>query len=440
MGVRLSDILLKIGLVAAILISLILSVLIWTNNARYERNPNPKVTSNQSSNTDDYQLSDVYLPARILQKSEDQQYMIYNRRENPNLSYQKQIKKWTVSAIQKPKSHTPEAYLSFINANDQIQLVYPDQVTWRLFQEIYALKAAKNHQDFSFNRLILKAGNTKNIYLADDTTHSIRTIKVKDNQVERLQGLLKNADLRLAVKEVNFNDHLTLFYTKTVEMTPYSYLISKENINTYIASLLTANDTDANIEARESGDVTTYYKGLYKKLSLNETTGQIQFEDYTDTTTIDSSTQLLKRSFNRLVSLGTSLTNVHYFSSDYKTQNVTYASYVEGFPVFQDDSQTSIQLTPSGQILRFSSGTLQVPIPAENQDSTLPTTEEMLAQLKARGVDVTAIKGIQLGYRWTQAKSSQQVIDLKPTYYVYLNDRWQDYNDLPATTQQGGGE
>lgn len=439
MGVRLSDILLKIGLVAAILISLILSVLIWTNNARYERNPNPKTVSSQSAKTTDHKLSDIYLPARILQKNDDQQYMIYNRRENPNLSYQKQIKKWTVVSIQKPKSHTAEAYLDFINESKQIQLVYPDQITWQLFREIYGLKAKKGTQDFNFNRIILKSGDSQKVYLADDTTHLIRTVKVKDNQVTRLQSLLKNADLRLAVEEVNFNDQLTLFYTKNVEMTPYSYLVSRENINTYIASLLTSNDSDANIEARESGDVTTYYKGLYKKLSLNETTGQIQFEDYTDTTTIKSTTQLLKRSFNRLVSLGTSLTNVHYFSSDYKTQNITYASYVEGFPVFQDDSQTSIQLTPSGQILRFSSGTLQVPIPAESQDSTLPATSVMIDQLKTQGVDTAAIKGIQLGYRWTQAKSSQQVIDLKPTYYIYINERWQDYTDLQTTAQQGGG-
>lgn len=438
MGVKLSDVLLKIGLVLAIVVSIVLSILIWTNNARYERNPNTKIANSQNSSKTDQSLSDIYLPARILQKNKTKQYMLYNRRENPNLSYQKQIKKWQVQSVKATKSDDSEDYLNFINNEHQIQLVYPDQITWQLFRRIYGLSYANKKQDFSFNRIILKSDNTHQVYLTDDISHKIRRVKVKDNQIEKLTALLKDADLRLEVKEVNFNGQLTLFYDDSVEMTPYSYLISRENINNYIASLLTSNDNDASIEARESGDVTTYYKGLYKKLSLNEANGQIQYEDYTDTTTIDSATELLESSFKRLVNLGNSLTNVHYFGSDPNTKTVTYASYVEGFPVFQEGSSTTIQLTPSGQILKFSSASLQVPIPAENQDSSLPSTDDMLTQLKSVGIDTSTIKGIQLGYRWTQTKTSQQVIDLKPTYYVYINDSWQDYTDL--ITQQGGGE
>ncbi|MFD1671364.1 YycH family regulatory protein [Agrilactobacillus yilanensis] len=437
MGVKLSDVLLKVGLVLAIAVSIVLSFLIWTNNARYERNPNTKIASSQSGNETDHDLSDIYLPAQILKKGTTQQYMVYNRRENPNLSYKKEIQKWTIQKLKAPKSNTYDSYLDTVNGKHQVQLVYSDEITWRLFRKIYGLAYTPAKKDFKFNRIILKTNDLRWVYLGNDKNQKIYSVKVKDNQVEKLQKSLKDADLGLPVKEAFLNDQLTLFYTDTVEMTPYSYLISRENVNNYISTLLSANDNDTNIEARESGDTTTYYKGLYKKLSMDSSNGQVQYEDYTDTIAISSSTDLLVNGFKRLVNLGNSLTSVHYFSSDFTTKTVTYTSYVEGFPVFQDGGNTSIQLTPSGQILKFPSGTLQVPIPSESQDGQLPATENMLSALKNAGVDTTAIKGIQLGYRWTETKTNQQVIDLQPTYYIYINDAWKDYSDL--LTEQGGG-
>lgn len=432
MGVKLSDVLLKAGLAIVIVVSIILSFLIWTNNARYERNPDTKITTSTDKSKTDRKLSDIYLPSQILQKNQDQAYMVYNHRENPNLSYKKQIKKWQIQNIQAAKVYDSTDYLKLVNQKHQIQLVYPDELTWRLFRKIYSLKDSQSKRDFSFSRIIMNTNNKKLLYLTDDSTRQVRTLTLKDTQVAELKKLLKGADLRLPVEEKEFNGATTLFYTQSVEMTPYSYLISRENINNYISTLLSDASTDASIEARESGNTTTYYKGLYKKLALNASNDQVQFEDYTDTLTINSTTELLENSYKRLLNVGNSLTNVRYFGSDPKTQSVAYYSYVEGFPVFNqaEFGNTTIQLTPSGQILRFSSRSLQVPVPAENQESTLPPTQTMLDQLSAHGVDVRTIKGIQLGYRWVQSNNTQQVIDLKPTYYIYLDNAWKDYTDL----------
>ncbi|GAF41510.1 hypothetical protein FC83_GL000074 [Agrilactobacillus composti DSM 18527 = JCM 14202] len=433
MGIKLSDIFLKAGLIIAVTISVILSFLIWTNNARYERNPDTKVSTAQEQSKTDKELADVYLPTRILQKNQQQQYMVYNRRDSPIMAFQKRFKTWQLTGSITAKNYNNGDYLNQINAPEQVQLTYPGVITWRLFKQMYKLTEKKATADFSFNRIILKNNDNKTVYLTNDNNQVVHKVPVANNRGKQLRALLKNADMRLPVEERVMNNKLTLYYTKPVKITPYSYLISRENINTYISTLL-ADKGDSSIEARESGSVTTYYRGIFKKLSADSSNDQIQYEDYTDTVTVSSTTQLLRNSFSRLVNVGNSLANVRYFSSVPKTQVVTYLNYVEGFPIYQqsDFGAASIQLTPSGQVLRFSSRTLQVPVPAENQDNTLPATQDVLNQLAANNVDLATIKDIQLGYHWTQSSANQQVIDLKPTYYVFINNTWKDYRDLLA--------
>ncbi|MCD2255615.1 YycH family regulatory protein [Agrilactobacillus fermenti] len=431
MGIKLSDVLLKVTLFVTIAVSILFSFLIWTNNARYERNTDPKLSNSQSTMRSNKALADIYLPTRILARKEQQGYMVYNRTANPVLSFQKELSSWRIQHISQAKTYNDDDYLKLINGKNRIQLTYPDSITWRLLREVYGFKGETSKQDFKLSRIIFMTKNTKKVYLADDSSKRVYAVSLVNNGIKKLDQLLTHADLRLPVDEQLFNNKITLFYTHSVNMMPYSYLISKENINNYISTLL-SNDDDGSIEARENGPVTTYYRGLYKKLSTDASTDQIQYEDYTDIAAIGSTTRLLESGFDRLSNVGNNLANARYFSLDTKTQTITYRSYVEGFPIFQqsDFGVASVQINQNGEILRFSSRSLQVPVPADEKQVKVPATKDVLAQLTAAGQDISTIKDIRLGYRWVQKTSDQQVIDLTPTYYVHVDGTWKDYHDL----------
>ena len=60
----------------------------------------------------------------------------------------------------------------------------------------------------------------------------------------------------------------------------------------------------------------------------------------------------------------------------------------------------------------------------------LPTTEQVLAELQQVGINSKQIQNIILGYQWQTASTSNQVVNLQPTYYVQIDDAWQAYQTL----------
>jgi len=114
---------------------------------------------------------------------------------------------------------------------------------------------------------------------------------------------------------------------------------------------------------------------------------------------------------------------------------VIYRSYVEGFPIFNqtENGDVRIQMTSNGlDRYYFSLDSLQVPVPTTGKQTsvTLPSSTTVLKQLVAAGYKDNKIGSIELGYQWSQNKSSKLVIDLTPTYYVYYNGAWRTYTSM----------
>ncbi|MDO4455951.1 MAG: two-component system activity regulator YycH, partial [Ligilactobacillus agilis] len=80
--------------------------------------------------------------------------------------------------------------------------------------------------------------------------------------------------------------------------------------------------------------------------------------------------------------------------------------------------------------LDFSLYTLQIPVPSAGGALTLPNTRWVISQLLSRGYDQAKIGDIKVGYSWNQNQTSNQVVDLKPTYFVKYDNQWSDYQSL----------
>lgn len=172
-------------------------------------------------------------------------------------------------------------------------------------------------------------------------------------------------------------------------------------------------------------------------MTVDSKLGTVYFEDYSDsgTTRNLSLTNQLKKSFNLLTSLGVPMDNIRYYGFDATSNSVIYRSYVEGFPIFNqtENGDVRIQLTSNGlDRYYFSLYSLQVPVPTTGQKQavTLPSSTSVLKRLKAAGYKDSKIGSIELGYEWSQNKSSKLVIDLTPTYYVYYNGTWRTYTSM----------
>ena len=172
-------------------------------------------------------------------------------------------------------------------------------------------------------------------------------------------------------------------------------------------------------------------------MTVNNKLGTVYFEDYSDsgdTRQISFTTQLQK-SYSHLVNLGVPMDNIRYYGYDTTSSSVIYRSYVEGFPIFNqtENGDVRIQMTSNGlDRYYFSLDSLQVPVPTTGKQTsvTLPSSTTVLKQLVAAGYKDNKIGSIELGYQWSQNKSSKLVIDLTPTYYVYYNGAWRTYTSM----------
>lgn len=124
-------------------------------------------------------------------------------------------------------------------------------------------------------------------------------------------------------------------------------------------------------------------------------------------------------------------TRFYYYNKD--TSSVAYRGFVEGFPIFNQAEYGTARIQLVGDSIRqynFSIYSLQVPVPSREKAKDIPTTQSMLDQLKAAGIDTNEISAVQLGYQWKQNKVSEEVIDLTPTWYIRYQGSWQTYESL----------
>ena len=145
-------------------------------------------------------------------------------------------------------------------------------------------------------------------------------------------------------------------------------------------------------------------------------------------------TKSFEASFDALLKTGNALSGMRFYSYDKATNSTAYRTYVEGFPVFYQTNfgSVKVQFLPTGQKIDFSNYSLQVPVPAEDKQVTLPSTESVLNQMTSNGFLLENVENVQVGYEWTKETSNEQVIDLNPTYFVQYKGVWRSLSALMA--------
>ncbi|MFD0898140.1 YycH family regulatory protein [Loigolactobacillus binensis] len=430
---KISQLLLKISLLVMIGISLLLSWLIWTNNARFQRNTTDVTTTKTQTETKD--VGEVYLPTQILTSNANgEQYMVYNNKENLIDALHKQLSGWQFTSPKKMKLSSKN-YLATINQKNRVSLVYPRNISYAIFGKTFKQKVAKADRQRLFNRIVIPTNRSGIVYFLNDHHKTGFSVKVDQQKMAALQARLNAATIQFPVTEKLFNNRPELYYTSAVQVTQYSYLVTKQNPTDFVTSLFSGSDPSA-LETKEQGNSTTYTDGTYKSLQADHQKATIEFEDYSSDVSSTNATAILNGGFKTLSKLGSAPGNMRYFGYESKTHTVIYRSYVEGLPVFNqtDFGAVKVQLLTTGVKLNFSVYTLQVPLPADKMATPLPTTQTALNNLSAAGYNMADITSFELGYHWSVNSSSDSVIDLTPTYYFQYNGKWVSYNQMLNTT------
>ncbi|KRN32926.1 YycH family regulatory protein [Lactobacillus selangorensis] len=434
---KINDILLRVGLTLAILLSFFLSWKIWTSSVRYEGSTNSSVTSSTTQTADTKNIDEVFSPTQIFMRNDGQKYLIYNTHDNMTSRFETEIKNWTFSQPRKLAKMSGKAYTKELARKNSLQFVYADNITVNLFESIFKKLKVPLRKNTTFNRMLItrKTGRTYLLLLNDKTRQGYQ-LRVAGISVQKVNQIIQTANVKLPVVEKMMN-HLPLtYYQKTVDIKPYSYLASHQSENYFVSNLLDTSNPGS-IDSKENNDETIYSDGVYQRLTVNHKTNQIQYDDYTSNKKITNVSDLLTNSYSELIKIGNPLTNMRYVNYDENAGTVTYRSYVEGFPIYYqtDFGAVKVKLSQSSTTLNFSAYSLQVPVPSTETAVHLPATQTMLNQLSAAGYKLNEISNIQIGYRWVKDADNEQIIDLQPSYYVQYQGEWSEYKDMLNNSQ-----
>ncbi|GAA3199893.1 YycH family regulatory protein [Lentilactobacillus kefiri] len=428
---RFSKYLIPLALTIAVVVSLTLSVVLWTNPANYRNNKQQTAQSPQTQQMIKPKRY-VYTPVQALHTNADgtQQIMV-NKLVNTVTEVKKTMHNYQNPKIKTLSKNSKVDYFRIANQTDSIMLNYSDTVSMRVVNYI-----VKNHfrkfPNYKINRIILPTNNSTKLYLLYDKNFTVYEVDVKKRSLKPLKKVLK-MDMRTQPASFKLlNNKPAVYVTTSVEMQPYKYLIDRQSDDYYVSRLLNTQDS-TNVNVKRRRNMTIYGDQSSLQLMFNSRNRMGEFSDFRPNHNRKNLTSAIQDSYKNVTKLGLPMDNVRFFSYDPNTRAIMYRTYVEGFPVFRTSGFGTVStrtLNSSAQRTIFSLDNLEVPLPSNKGYVSLPSTETMLKRLKDHGYNMKDLQKVRLGYTWKKDTTSPLLIDLNPDWYIYYHKQWRSYTSL----------
>lgn len=422
---------LAVALTAVVIISLVLSGIIWTNPFQYDH---PRDNTSNGSQTNSAQsIGDLYLPTQVVKNDHGQkQYLLYSSRVNLVGQLRNQIRHWQLGRTSLVKSNNSDVYLSYLRQPNSIMLSYPDTVPATIFNETFS-QTIDTSRVKQVDHILIPASDPHNIYLLSD--HGYKVYRLRISRGVDNHYLKKVTAQTKQIKTVNvehkiINGQTILLYPKSFSLPVFGYQVTAQNADTLSQNLISSNKRSTFTTSR-NGHVTTYRDGNNKRVFYDHQNGQVHYRNYLSQGDTPSSSDLYSYFYRQISKTGIPLDNLRYDSIGSHQRVLNYRSYVEGFPIYNRDGYGAIraEAQSSGKLqMWLTLYNIQVPLPINHQKVKLPSTTTVFNQLRDSN-KLKDVKDIRVGYQW-KSNSDSKVIRLTPTYFVKYNGQWINYQKL----------
>ena len=434
------DKLIRVLLVGMILLSLYLSAKIWTNSGSKDLSLGNQGTE---STVTLKQAKDVFLPVKLIYHNEEGKHLFTNK-ENLIVNVNKELIKLEIGSLSQYGDKDKNKFFEKQLKRNSLELFFSDPLPLNYFYEINGSEPKKGpNQDMLFERMVLSFDDNK-LYLMTDNDYQIYETTYKGS-LSTIKELLRDDNNRF-LEVLHQDTELPIFYhfKEDLKLKKYSYILATQSYTAFSQAFFdNSQEIFPNDDNKESRDI-NLMNAEGSSLNVSYNTGEINFNgrynprknhdtDRTETATIYDG------SFYYIEKIANSMGTLRYFEG---TKNqVVYRNYVEGYPIFSDHSRGRVEVTKQNQNVQIATNqeTIQVPIPSD-EEVILPSTEKVIADLKAQGVSLEDMESLQIGYTWETNQETKQVVDLVPEWYIKYQGEWTTITDLQPETNRQGGE
>lgn len=420
---------LSFALALVVIISLLISGLVWTNPFQYEgaRRDN-LIHSNQQFTTQS--MGDVYLPTSLVQTNRrGNQAILYNPQVNLIRKLKVNIHSWQFGRVSTVKSNNSDVYLSYLRRRNSLMMSYPDGVPTVVFNETFS-QSINSDQINQINHIVIPLGGPREIYLLSDHHYGVYRLRLSKGNFNKVQNIAKDAN-RIPVDHKIVNEQTVMTYPRGFSLPTFAFQVTNQNIDTLSTNLMSSNQ-HANITTSHNGNNVVYSNGTNRRMTFNQDRGTVNYKAFLNNDDKRTNEQLYSYFYNRLVKTGVQLSNIRFDGVNDHQRQLTYRSYVDDFPIFNNDGYGTIKLrlTRGGtEHCQMSIYSVQVPLPIDQQEVRLPSSTVVFDQLHA-SLHFREVKGLRVGYLWKTDNKNKKVVKLTPSYFVKYHGNWINYTEL----------
>lgn len=430
------DLILRLFLIAAVVISLVCTWYIWFNPAHLDRKSTTETTVKTTSTATAEHEKNVFEPLNVFYQQNGTKTLVARSDGRVATRIRRGVANWRVASVGASHKLSPDAYESLLTLNDSVQMTYWGEMNWNTFDKMYFKKAAiKKSKDFKFNRIIFNL-RTQKVMLVNDATRTLRHVKLnKKYAFTPITGAIGKAKTSYPLVEKRVGTREVAFYDGTLSVKQYTYILDKQGANHYISALMSGgNNTPSAVDAKQLGNQTVYtMNDNNQRLAVDRNDSMMEYENFATDGPAKTTTKVLNAAYTDMTRLNIKeMRGMAYYDYDQTSGSVMFRMVVNGLPIISDLLSGSVEVTHTNASKRiaFSGDNLSVAIPTSTTSIKLPSSQTVLNELMAKGIKMSSISDLQLAYSWAKDDDSSQVVDLVPTYFVRVNDEYYNYKDI----------
>lgn len=415
-------------------ISLILSGIVWVNPYRTDHRffgDNGTAASHQLTTQS---MRDIYLPTQVIRTNGDQgQYLLYGQTQNTVLTARQSIAKWKLHRLTRIQSGREGNYLNYLRLNNSVMLSYPASVPMTIFNDSFNQNLNYNSMG-KVNHIVIpldRSNRINRIYLLSDDNFRVFRVKVDNVSVKAIRDAL-NGGAKISVDHKIYGGRPIVTYPHGVKLPNFGYRISRLNPDSVSQTLMNSSSKNqSTVTSQRENDQVIYQGGQSRRLTYNQTKGTLDYENYVGQADHFNDQQIFGHLYNQLAGTSIPLDSLRYDSYNKRDESITYRSFVEGFPIFNDNGYGTVQIQNNHdgtERYHFTLYSLQVPIPTKSGKTTLPPSAVVFNGIRSSGKS-KEITGMRIGYQW-KTDQSAKTVSLTPTYYLRYRGNWVNYESI----------
>ena len=425
---RISEKIIRVGLIVMIALSFYFSYMIWLNPTGFN-NASTETDTGVNPSVQTYkQKSDLFLSLYLTWNDEED--IKETNSEAVIREIQEVINEATISDLTLRTYGEEQAFSKAQEVNQGISLNYYTTFYLKDYEKTFdkelSLEDESETEDFPFSRIQFDL--EENTIQFVDFTHQ-RVVRGKiDWDKSQVKHLLADNPREWTAMRTDQERSSNQYYTQdSIKLKKYSYYSSTQSQSLFREAFFS---NPKNVKINDESVDTYYYEGG-QNMTVLQDQQQVKFETTTDGS---DETDLAMLSADYIIRLGNNFGTIRYF--DQQDKHLDYRVFVEGYPVFSTGGQgvISVAFSESGQTgsremtISASLNAIQVPIPSETEIE-LPSSLSVKNDLIAAGADPESLQQIIVGYQWGEIKDAP-LVDLTPAWYVNYDSSWISYDAL----------